>query len=113
MLLNSGAVPGIRPFDPYPFCFLSLVVALEVFFLSTAVLMSQNRQVRQAEQRAHLDLQINLLAEQETTKLLQMMQQLCDHLGLKQVARDEELREMAANTAVEALAEELDKARAA
>lgn len=113
ILTNTGVIPGVRPFDPYPFGLLSLLVALEVFFLSTAVLMSQSRQGHQAEQRAHLDLQINLLAEQETTKILQMLQAICDHMGLDRVARDKELREMVAKTPVEALAGELEKARAA
>ena len=69
VLLNTGRIPGITPFDPYPFSFLTLVVSLEAIFLSVFVLMSQNRMTRHAEKRAHLDLQVNLLAEQELTAL--------------------------------------------
>jgi uncharacterized membrane protein len=54
-----------RHFDPYPFQFLTLVVSLEAIFLSTFILISQNRQQRTAERRNFLDLQINLLSEQE------------------------------------------------
>ena len=69
LLVNMGIVPGIEPFDPYPFNFLTLVVSLEAIFLSVFVLMSQNRLTRQAEKRAHLDLQVNMLAEQELTAI--------------------------------------------
>lgn len=113
LLVNAGAVPGVVPFDPYPFCFLNLLVALEAIFLSTVVLMSQNRQSRHADQRARLDLQVNLLAEQEATKMLQMLQTICHHLGLDMVARDKELKEMVEKTPVASLVQEIEKARAA
>src|SRR5688572_26125483 len=74
LLVNAGIVSGIEPFDPYPFNFLTLVVSLEAIFLSVFVLMSQNRLTRQAENRAHLDLQVNMLAEQELTAILRMVQ---------------------------------------
>lgn len=97
-------------FDPYPFVFLNLVLAIETVFLSTFVLMSQNRQNRQSDRWAHIDLQVSLLAEQEATKMLQMLGQISDHLGLKHVSRDRELREMVQTTHVEVLVEELDQA---
>jgi len=111
ILLNAGIVPGLPAFDPYPFTFLNLVLAIEAVFLSTFVLMSQNRQNHQADRWAHLDLQVSLLGEQETTKMLQMLGKICDHLGLKQVTRDKELKEMVQTTHVEVLAEELNQAR--
>jgi uncharacterized membrane protein len=55
---------------------------LEAIFLSIFVLLSQNRLTRQAEKRAHLDLQVNLLAEQESTIALQLLQRICEHLGI-------------------------------
>jgi uncharacterized membrane protein len=73
--------------------------------------MSQNRQNRQADHWAHLDLQVGLLAEQETTKMLQMLQAICERLGLPDKARDRELNEMIRKTHVEMLAEELERAR--
>jgi uncharacterized membrane protein len=72
--------PG--PFDPYPFGLLMLVVSLEAIFLSAAVLMTQNRMQRQADKRAHLDLQVNLLAEQELTAILRMLSNLSEQLGV-------------------------------
>jgi uncharacterized membrane protein len=110
--LNIGLL-WLRAFDPYPFVFLNLVLAVETVFLSTFVLMSQNRQNHQADRWAHLDLQLSLLGEQEATKMLQMLQQICDRLGMKEVARDRELHEMVKTTQVEVLAEELDQAREA
>jgi uncharacterized membrane protein len=76
-------------------------------------MMSQNRQNREADQRANLDLQIGLLAEQETTKTLQMLQRIAEHLGLQEVTKDRELKQMIQTTHVEELAEELKKAREA
>ena len=108
--LNVGLL-WLRPFDPYPFVFLNLVLAVETVFLSTFVLMSQNRQNHQADRWAHLNLQLSLLSEQETTKMLQMLQQVCDRLGMQQVARDRELSDMVKTTQVEVLAEELEQAR--
>lgn len=112
ILVNTGRVPGVPPFDPYPFSFLALAVALEAIFLTTFVLMSQNRLDRQADRWAHLDLQISLLAEQETTKMLQMLQRIHEYLGLKEAAGDPELKELVEKTHVPTLVQELDKVRA-
>ena len=104
---NSRFFPGFKAFDPYPFEFLILVVSLESIFLSLFILMSQNRSSRQADQRAHLDLQVNLLSEQETTKLLQMVRALCLHHGLPE-ADDEEVKQMMDRTKPQALLRELN-----
>jgi len=82
ILLNAGLVPAFPEFDPYPYPFLTFAVSLEAIFLSLFILMSQNRAARQADQRAHLDLQINLLAELESTRMLEMLKALCQHHGL-------------------------------
>lgn len=80
--VNTGLVPGVRPFDPYPFNFLTLVVSLEAIFLSIWILISQNELERLADRRAHLDLQINMLAEQESTAAIRMLQRISEHLGI-------------------------------
>ena len=72
----------MKPFDPFPYAFLTLVVSLEAIFLSLFILMSQNRAALHADRRAHLDLQINLLAEHESTKTLELLKALCEHHGL-------------------------------
>ena len=107
ILWNCGLLTGLKPFDPYPFEFLILVVSLESTFLSLFILTSQNRSNRQAEQRAHLDLQVNLLSEQETTKLLQLVRALCVHHGLPE-ADDQELIQMMDRTKPQALVRELN-----
>lgn len=82
MAVNTGGVSGVEPFDPYPFNFLTMVVSLEAIFITLAVLNNQNRMTRQADKRAHLDLQVNLLAEQESTATLRLLQRVAEKLGL-------------------------------
>lgn len=105
ILLNAG-LKGVPKFDPYPYQFLTFVVSLEAIFLSLFILMSQSRSSRQADARSHLDLQINLLAEQESTKMLQMLQSLCNHHGLA-VANDPEVDNLTTPTEPAELIQEL------
>ena len=93
-------------FDPFPFALLTMVVSLESIFLSLFILMSQNRSGLQADQRNHLDLQINLLAEDENTKILQMLQALCEHHKLA-IANDSEIAAMAKRTEIGKVMSEL------
>src|SRR6185295_9055425 len=79
VVLNTFRLPGIEHFDPYPFGFLGLCISSEAALLSMFVLMSQQRQARQAEQWAHAGLQVGMLSEQETTKMLQMLQSISHH----------------------------------
>jgi uncharacterized membrane protein len=96
-LLNSGKLAFVKPFDPFPYMFLTLVVSLEAIFLSLFILMSQNRAALQAERRAQLDLQINLLAEHESSKTLELLKALCEHHGLA-CAKDPEVTELILRT---------------
>lgn len=80
-LLNLGWF-GIKPFDPFPYGLLTMVVSLEAIFLSTFVLISQNRMSQQDQQRAELDLQINLLTERELTRVLIMLDEVQKRLGI-------------------------------
>src|SRR5205823_6209912 len=73
VLINTRIFSWIPAFDPYPFIFLSMIVSLEAVLLSTFVLIKQNRMSKRADQRAQLDLQINLLTEKEVTKNLQRL----------------------------------------
>src|SRR5580658_2108966 len=93
-------------FDPFPFQLLSTIVSLESIFLSLFILMSQNRSNVQADQRNHLELQINLLSEDENTKMLQMLRALCEHQKLK-IANDPEIREMTKRTEINDVLSEL------
>jgi len=77
----ANTVGGMR-FDPYPFNLLTLVVSLEAIVLTSFVLMAQSRMTQQGDRRAHLDLQINLLAEQELTAILRVQCLLAEHAGI-------------------------------
>jgi uncharacterized membrane protein len=105
LTVNLGFVPFLPRFDPYPFALLSTAVSCEAVLLSTFVLMKQNRMATRADERDHLHLQINLLAEKEITKMLQTLTAMCDHMGLK--TDDPQIRELSENTAVDDLAQEL------
>lgn len=107
-LINLGKLPVIKPFDPYPFILLALIVSVEGVLLSTFILMKQNRMSRHADHRDHLNLQIDLLAEKEITKILQMQRRLCEHLGVP-AGDDPEAVELSQHTAVEDLAHELEQ----
>jgi uncharacterized membrane protein len=72
----------LRPFDPFPYGLLTMIVSLEAIFLSTFVLISQNRLGDEAERRADLHLHIGLLTEHEVTRVLQMVDALQKHLGI-------------------------------
>ena len=98
-----------HPFDPYPFGLLMLVVSLEAIFLSAAVLMTQNRMQRQADKRAHLDLQVNLLAEQELTTMLKMLTGICQRLDVPVAVRDENVDQLAKDTDIHTIAAALDR----
>ena len=108
-----NTVPGRGRFDPFPFEFLNFALAVEAIFLSTVVLMAQNRQGREAAEQAELHLQIGLLAEQEATKMLEMLREIHTRLGLDAAAKDPELQQMIRTTQVELVADELKRSREA
>ncbi|QJW93293.1 DUF1003 domain-containing protein [Frigoriglobus tundricola] len=108
---GNFVLPTTNRLDPYPFEFLNFVLAVEAIFLSTVVLMAQNRQSREATEQAELHLQIGLLAEQETTKMLQMLRAIHARLGMSASAHDPELQEMIQTTQVEVIADELRRTR--
>ena len=97
---------GPGRFDPFPFSLLTMIVSLEAIFLSLFILMSQNRSTRHAERRNHLDLQINLLAEDENTQTLRMLLELCRHHKLA-IAGDPEINALAERTQIQSVLTEL------
>ena len=107
VVINTKLIPGIPAFDPYPFQLLAMLVSLEAVLLSTFVLIKQNRMGLRADRRSHLDLQINLLAEKEITKVIQMLERISARLGAAEEVVDAEARELGEVTAVDDLAHEL------
>jgi len=107
---NSGEIHGLRAFDRFPYSALTTIISLEAIFLTLILLMSQNRAGQRSEERSHLDLQINLLAELEATKSLLMLRAICQKLGLPE-GDDPELEELLERIEPEALAQEIDHQR--
>lgn len=99
-----------KPFDPYPFGLLTMIVSLEAIFLSTFVLITQNRQAIAADRRSKVDLQVNMIAEREVTKLIEMVRHLHEHLGVDIPDHDQELAEMEKPTHVTKIADAIDEA---
>ena len=78
----ANTVGPWKHIDPFPFTFLTFVVSLEAIFLSTFILISQNHETELTNRRNHLDLQINMLAEQESTKNLELLQAIAQKVGV-------------------------------
>jgi len=106
-LLNTGHF-GVNVFDPFPYGLLTMVVSLEAIFLSTFVLISQNRSSEEAESRANLSLQIGLLTEHEVTRVLQMLDAIQDKLGIDN-DEDSELADLEMETKPEDVLSEIER----
>ena len=106
--VGLNAVFG-RTFDPYPFSLLTLLVSLEAILLTGFVLISQDRMTKLADRRAHLDLQVNLLAEQELTAILRVVCLIAEKTGLELKGCDPNLDQLLGRTDVRALNDELTK----
>jgi uncharacterized membrane protein len=106
ILLNIQSF-GFHPFDPYPYGLLTMIVSLEAIFLSTFVLISQNRLSVEAERRADLDLHIGLLTEHELTRVLKMLDAVQHKLGIAH-DDDSELAELEMETRPEDVLAEIE-----
>lgn len=109
ILANLGWVPGVRAWDP-TFVVLAMVASVEAIFLSTFILITQNRMAALAEKRAELDLQISLLSEHEVTKLVAMVDAIGKHLGVRHEAG--EVDELKRNVAPEAVLDAIERSEA-
>ena len=106
LVANLGWIPGISPWDP-EFIVLAMIASVEAIFLSTFVLISQNRMAAEQGRRAALDLQISLLAEHEVTRLIRQTSAIANHFG---VATDEDVEELKRDIAPEAVLKAIQKA---
>ena len=109
LLINTGVVPIVEPFDPFPFQLLTLAVSLEAIFLTLFVLLSQSRMAVRADKRAHLDLQIDLLAEREMTAVLRLLLDTARHLDVKLSLSDDQMAELVEKTDIRRITRELEK----
>lgn len=106
IVINLGWVPGVPRFDP-TFVILAMVASVEAIFLSTFVLITQNRMAALADKRAELDLQISLLAEHEITRLITLVTAMAEQMALD-VARNPELVELSQDVAPEKVMEKME-----
>jgi uncharacterized membrane protein len=106
VLLNLE-IGGFPAFDPFPFGLLTTIVSLEAIFLSTFVLVSQNRQAAIAERRAELDLQFDLLAEYEVTRILKLVDAMAKKMDLDAPDK-EDIKELKKDVKPEVVLQELD-----
>lgn len=106
--VNLGYIPGVTPFDPYPFVLLITIVSLEAIFLATFVLISQNREARISDLREEIDIQVNMIAEREITKIIHLLARLMKHLNVP-YERDPELRRMMQPLDAEEIKRELER----
>jgi uncharacterized membrane protein len=109
LLLNTGQF-GVRPFDPYPYGLLTMIVSLEAIFLSTFVLISQSRLSEESDRRADLDLHVGLLTETELTRVLKMLHMIHTKLGIRTTDVDE-LADLELTTNVEDVLAEIERVR--
>ncbi len=108
IIVNLGLIPGVSPFDRFPFGLLQLVLSGESILLLIFVLMRENLRRRQSEHRDQLDLQVNLLADRKATEALRVLLRLSEHLGVE----DEEAQEaehLSRALHIETLERELEK----
>ena len=108
ILLNLGLIPGVEPFDPFPFVMLAMIASVEAIFLSTFVLISQNRMAVLNDKRADLDLQVNLLAEHEITKLIEIVDGIARHVGARGYV-DPRVEELKRDVRPEEVLEEIER----
>ena len=106
---NLGWIPGLEPFDP-TFVVLAMEASVEAIFLSTFVLISQNRMAASADRRGDLDLHISLLAEHELTRLAGMIERIAERVG---AGSDAEIGEIKKDVSPEQVLDALDDKPAA
>ena len=100
---NLGWVPGVGRWDP-TFVILATIASVEAIFLSTFVLISQNRMAAAADKRADLDLQVSLLTEHEITRMADVLARVAERLGV-----EADLREVSRTVAPEAVLDRLEQ----
>ena len=94
VVINAGLLVamgiGVVPWDQFPFGLLTLIVSLEAIFLSTFVMIAQNRQSAIADSRAQLDYEVNVKAEREIARLTHLVEALIVHQADLEVPSSEQ-----------------------
>lgn len=111
ILANMGLF-GIKPFDPFPFGLLTMMLSIEAIFLTLFVLISQNRMQIESDNRSELDVQVNLLTEYELTRLWRLTELIADKLGVDR-SSDKELKGLDADIDPKDVMEQIEKTQEA
>lgn len=108
ILVNTGKVPGLEVFDPFPFGLLTMIVSLEAIFLAIIVLISQNRTAKIDDLRDEVDLYVNTTAEKEITKMLELQTKILEKLDVD-ISLDRELSHMLKPTNLTRVENQIEK----
>lgn len=106
IIVNVGWIPSVLPFDPYPFVLLLMIATLSAMLLAIVVLINQNQQGSMADVRQRIDLEVNVRAEHEITKILTMLDEL--HVELGMVKADKELERMKQRIDIDKIKEDIE-----
>jgi uncharacterized membrane protein len=106
---NLGWLPLLHPFDPFPFNGLDSVLSIFAIVLSVCVLISQKRQRRIEKVREQVEFEVNIRAETEITKMLEMLHEIQKKMGIDR--KDPELEEMKETTDIQQLHRHIDENR--
>ena len=110
ILINTRVLPILPAFDPFPFVMLAMIASVEAIFLSTFILITQNRMAATADRRAELDLQVSLLAEAEITKLVALVSEIAVRMEVPE-AKHEDIEEMKRLVQPEAVLDAIENAK--
>ena len=108
IVINTGQIPGIEPFDEFPFSLLTAFVSLEAIILAILVLISQNRAAKVADLREEVQLQVNVLTEEEITSMMSMLVLLLQKNGIP-IPEDQRVQEMLRETDVIQIEKSMEK----
>ena len=108
VIVNSGFLPGIEPFDPYPYILLITFVSLEAIILAVFVLITQRRQARVDSIREETELQLSFIMEQELTKILKILSILFKRRGIDPT-KDPELKELTEPLDIDRLEDQMEE----
>lgn len=108
ILINTGQIKSITPFDPFPFNLLTTIVSLEAIILAIFVLISQNRTAKVDDLREETHLQLNLISEKEITKIIKLLALLLEKQGID-LSQDPELKKMIRPVSEEEIEKRLER----
>jgi uncharacterized membrane protein len=110
VIANLGIVPSVAPWDP-TFVVLAMIASVEAIFLTTFVLINQNRLARVEEERSELALQIALLSEKEGSTLVELTTRIARRLEVPVSGTSEEVEQLTVATEPTAVIEEIRRQR--